>query len=361
MNGDLISLINFIKSHSSVYCIGTSNYVGEILSFCIDNGVKIDAFVQPGDAPEGATYFGVPVYGTNHVPVAPNCGWIVATGNAGAAEMFMMLQRSGIYDSFLVTESMIGEMVRIALSPNLELKGAADSERCFLLLNGPSTNKQDLLKLKNETVFACNSGFNMSRYHDISPKYHVSASVVNEMHGDKFNYEYGALLNEKITSKIIFRDYYDRLHLQHAGDFKDKQIFYLLQNLNWDNNRVIPDLTGSTPIIWNISVMMLKIALYMGFRKIYLLGVELDSFNKIYEHSYDVEDYPEHLQHWFLKEKYESSGVSMYKKLQSTAYVFSEFQYIYDIARANGIEIYNATIGGIVDVFPRVEYESLFN
>ena len=312
MNADLISLINFMKSHNAVYCLATAHIAKELLSFCFDNGLKIDAFVQPGDTKDGANFFGVPVYGENLVPLAQNCGWIAAVGDAGAAETFLKLQRSGIYDSFLVTESMVSEMVRLALLPNAKLKGAAESERCFLLCTGPSIKKLDLLKLKNEVVFSCNDGFCLPQYKDIAPKYHVMPSVENEMLGDEFNNDYGGFVDEKLTSKVIFRDYLDRVHLQSRDWLKDKNVFYLLQNLEWDvNSKNIPDLTGPTPIIWNVSVMMLKVALYMGFRKIYFLGVELDDFNKPYEHAYDADQYPENFRHLFVQAEDAHAACSM--------------------------------------------------
>ncbi|MBR3723601.1 MAG: hypothetical protein IKN12_12710 [Selenomonadaceae bacterium] len=360
MNADLISLINFMKSHNAVYCLATAHIAKELLSFCFDNGLKIDAFVQPGDTKDGANFFGVPVYGENLVPLAQNCGWIAAVGDAGAAETFLKLQRSGIYDSFLVTESMVSEMVRLALLPNAKLKGAAESERCFLLCTGPSVKNLDLLKLKNEVVFSCSYTPEFEAYGEIAPKYYVTPAAFNDLEDLEYIFESLRYVENRVSSNIVFSDYNDRAFLKQYGFWKNKTVFWLMQNINWETGRgAMYDLTGSTPIIWTASVMMLKIAMYMGYKKIYLIGTDHNGLiNQTYQHAYSVENLPERLKKVIV----ESADITGYmrKRLYSELQTFDEYFHLHQIAEANGIEIYNAAPGSILDEFPKVEYESLF-
>ena len=79
----------------------------------------------------------------------------------------------------------------------------------------------------------------------------------------------------------------------------------------------------------------LQMAIYMGFKDIYLLGCDSNRAGHV-----DSENIPS------LKDS------SLYRNIQAYAY-------LYEVAKKKKINIYNATRGGRLEVFPRVLLESI--
>jgi hypothetical protein len=95
------------------------------------------------------------------------------------------------------------------------------------------------------------------------------------------------------------------------------------------------------------------IAIYLGFEKIYLIGMDHNYF--LYKNEEDMRLYKNaiHQKNEFKR----SFGNMFYINEYLRQYnIFSKYFYLNNI---NRVEIYNATRGGVLEVFPRVEYESL--
>jgi hypothetical protein len=90
----------------------------------------------------------------------------------------------------------------------------------------------------------------------------------------------------------------------------------------------------------------LQLAVYLGFRKIYLLGVDFDF-------SADYKAKSNHFTDNYYSEK--SRTAYFERELQMKAYLAAK-----EYAEAHGIKIYNATRGGKLEVFERVDFDSLF-
>ena len=94
----------------------------------------------------------------------------------------------------------------------------------------------------------------------------------------------------------------------------------------------------------------LQIAVYMGFNPIYLVGVDLEW--KTFEGANDVNHFhPDYNQKSHTKERYLEIA-----RTQKRAY-----EIVKHAADKVGVEIFNATVGGKLEVFPRVEFEGLFS
>jgi hypothetical protein len=96
---------------------------------------------------------------------------------------------------------------------------------------------------------------------------------------------------------------------------------------------------------------MLQLAAYLGFDEIYLLGVDhSNQFAEIRESS--------HFEGYLTEnemEFYESKGMRNYRANVDLAYQKAERH-----ALRNGFRIYNATRGGELETFKRVDFDSLF-
>jgi hypothetical protein len=95
----------------------------------------------------------------------------------------------------------------------------------------------------------------------------------------------------------------------------------------------------------------LLLALYMGYRNIYLVGLDHDWLASPTKHTYFFDKDP----HW----RDDAADFPYEIIMESILRLWKSYRHLREFAFARGTRIFNATRGGFLDVFPRVEYESL--
>jgi hypothetical protein len=231
--------------------------------------------------------------------------------------------------------------------------GLKGSKRCFLIGNGPSLNKTDLSYLENEITFSVNSFFLKSNHLSWKPTFHIVEDhlVAEDRKNELVNFKgpiklYPAYLGYCFpkSEDTIFYNHRPRISYPDGFDFSTQadKITY----------------TGCTVIF-----SALQIAAYLGFQEIYLIGVDASyeipkvaTENNDYGISVlDMEcDDPNHFDPDYFGKGYRWHNPQVDKMIQA----FTEAR---NVCEKTGIEIYNATIGGKLEVFKRVNYENLFN
>ena len=151
-------------------------------------------------------------------------------------------------------------------------------------------------------------------------------------------------------TKVFFRiDAQD--YIQEHKLFKDKQVYYLLAyksarhkgKLSGDISRGYSFMDGSL-------VYQLPLCAYMGFKEIYLIGFDYDSIIQRKQiHFYEEEDDQFDL---ISRSSNKYLAYNLYKGLQSLE---SAKKY----CDKKGVKIFNAGVGGFIDVFDRVEFNSI--
>lgn len=222
----------------------------------------------------------------------------------------------------------------------LALKGIHSGERCFIIGNGPSLKSEDLDKLKGEICFGVNTIYNLYDETDWRPTYYclwdtlvlykICDAVSKEIKGTKLIGIHELTKNPEIKGalyvKIEPREFYPNLPA-----FSDD-----ITECVYEGNSVL--------------YMCFQAAAYMGFSEIYLLGVDhnysvnLRPDGKI-EHADGVKDH--------FSEKDKLDGLPQLQK--STL----AFQAAKEYGDKHGIRIYNATRGGKLEVFERVDLDSV--
>lgn len=94
---------------------------------------------------------------------------------------------------------------------------------------------------------------------------------------------------------------------------------------------------------YSVTYSMLQIAVYMGFKEIYLLGCDC---------SYSQDKTKQH----FIESGHHDNYASIAGKRMICAYKYAK-----EFADKHDIKIYNATRGGMLEVFERVNLEDLFS
>lgn len=232
------------------------------------------------------------------------------------------------------------------------LKAARAKRRCFIIGNGPSLARTDLSKLANEVTFATNGFFLKMGELSWSPTYYV---VEDHLVGEDRAAELTALSG---TTKLfpaslayalppdkdtIYFDHRPRISYPDGFDF------------SFDADVIT--YTGGT-----VTFTCMQLAAYVGFQEIYLIGVDADysipadatvsGDGRVKEIDMRSDD-PNHFHpDYFGKgRRWHEPNVDVMLGAYAEARRATE---------ARGVTIVNATVGGKLEVFPRVDFEMLF-
>ena len=228
----------------------------------------------------------------------------------------------------------------------LTLKNKHVGERCFVIGNGPSLSINDLDKLKNEVSFAANKIYLAFDQTDWRPTYYcVEDHLVLQQNLKEINNLQGMikLIPEAMNNWVLGIKgaiFYNLLWSDFYPDFPKFGID-ALETLYW----------GSTVIY-----SMMQLACFMGIRDIYLIGVDFN-FNipeNVKQNGIELTSTGEinHFHPNYRKpgEKWHVPNLHVQEKSFGSAK--SEIQKL-------GGCIYNATRGGKLEVFPRVDFDKI--
>lgn len=251
---------------------------------------------------------------------------------------------------------------------NLELKNKHLGKRCFILGSGPSIKNQNLIPLKDEIVFALNNFYVHQDFNIImsgeKSKYYITAPT----HEPQLENEWKAWFEDmqnNISQKIVMilglsRYKYNIRYLFKKYDlFKKHKIYWYFPGIiTGDYYQFKPKNLDITKMIWSamtISVYALIIAIYMGFKDIYLLGMDHNYF--LYDDESQMRMYNSSIHQ--KNEFQRAFGDSFYVKEFLRQYkIFSQYELLRDNCKSN---IYNASAGGILKVFPKVDFDKVIS
>lgn len=220
-------------------------------------------------------------------------------------------------------------------------KDSHKGERCFIVGNGPSLAMNDLELLKDEFCFGANQIFFAFDKTSWRPDVYLTVNVDTFL---AYRQEIDSLESKIkfIDSKAL--DYgveiCDALYLKH-GTFAENEDFF-----SDDIGRYYYN--GGTVVY-----TALQTAVYMGFKDIYLIGVDN---NFTIEKSKDGGVIKNNIQNHFYTVEEDKRTANLYATVD-VKHLSESFKIAQDYAEKNGIRIYNATRGGKLEVFPRVKLE----
>ncbi len=234
-----------------------------------------------------------------------------------------------------------------------KFKNTHNGECCFLIGNGPSLNGADLTKLKQNNIFtfAANRVFNIFSDTDWKPDVYVCEDefILAEIYDSLGKY----ILGEVFVP--IFAKWYKNIKVEGAN--------YYLQHFNKDERLATgrPDFFSDNiadHICARSSVLLTcaQIAMYMGFDELYLIGVDHS-----YSHMFDKDGnliVDESVKDHFGNQK---NGTSETKGIFNVDATTRGFMDLKEYADLHNVKVFNATRGGKLEVFPRVDFDSLFD
>lgn len=153
---------------------------------------------------------------------------------------------------------------------NKRFKDIHRNERCFIVLNGPSLNNNNLNVLKDEYVFCANYMYKSNFVDVINPTYYCwmdSLIFTRGEEGRKTIID----LQERCPNVDVFMNY-------RAYNVIDRNTHtYFTYNKHMPSTaKMSYKIDGLSSGYTNVLGYVIGIALYMGFREIYILGLDFE-------------------------------------------------------------------------------------
>ncbi len=228
---------------------------------------------------------------------------------------------------------MYGAMMLRSICRLRKLKNIYNGGRCFVIGNGPSLRHEDLRMLAGETTFACNSLIKLFDEIPFKPTYYFA----QDNHIILDNKEYIEKLD---TTCFIKAHYASRYHIPGVTYYK---MLFPKSPIGFSNNIADVVYSGQT-----VTYSMIQFAAYMGFKEIYLIGVDCN-YSK--DNSVITAD------SYFDKRLFNASRTYAAPEVDTNLLAFARAKEVCD---KRGVNIYNATRGGKLEIFPRVDFDTLF-
>lgn len=223
------------------------------------------------------------------------------------------------------------------------LKDVHKGKRAFIIGNGPSLKQTDLGKLKNEITFGMNRIYLAFPELGFTTKY---ICVTNDLVIEQFVNDFLAL---QVPQFIAWRS-----HRHYPANLPISQLPTFVYT-SYTGPKFAADVRGR---VWEgatVTNLSLQLAFHMGIEQAILIGVDHNFASKGDANKTVVSegDDPNH-----FMPNYFGKGV----KWQLPDLDTSEVGYIMarEAYRKAGREVIDATVGGKLTVFPKVDYNSLF-
>lgn len=229
-----------------------------------------------------------------------------------------------------------------------------EGKRCFVIGNGPSLTPEDLDKIKDEYSFASNRIYHIFSMTQWRPTWYLSIDnnvIYSEIDTIKKSGNFPKLLNFK--AKKYGRSEEENIHyIVFKGKYRIN-VFkpHSPQTLSDDASAFLSQVSS-------VTVTAIELAIYMGFKEIYLLGVDnnfarkVDKNGKVYIDPTVKETYFNGMK---VVEGKKDNGTSM-QFVDSTN---GDYLVAKKFADSHGVKIYNATRGGKLETFERVDFDEL--
>ncbi len=215
--------------------------------------------------------------------------------------------------------------------------------RAFIIGNGPSLKQTDLSKLKNELTFG------MNRIYLAFPElgFHTTYfAAINDLVIEQFNED---ILNLPMPKFLAWHS-----HRYFPGELLIDRIPTFLYT-TYTGPRFASDVRGR---VWEgatVTNVVLQIAFFMGFDQVILIGVDHNFTSKGDANKIVVSqgDDPNHFAPNYFAKGYKWQLPDL--DTSEIGYTFAREAY-----RRAGREVLDATVGGKLTIFPKVNYNSLF-
>lgn len=208
-----------------------------------------------------------------------------------------------------------------------------EKKKCFIVATGPSLCIEDLYTLEKNNIFC----FSMNSILKIANKWVADAYVATDLNFvsnnvkdiEDYNCKYKFILNSCQTYWHKNQKNSYGIHPVTSGIFGSEPVGF--------SEEICQKIYAGTTVTY----ACIQLAVYMGFTEIYLIGVDCNYQKGSKNNHFIEEDIEDNRDHHI-------------------DYMLEAYKYAKDYADIHGIKIYNATRGGHLEIFKRVDMDLLF-
>ena len=241
----------------------------------------------------------------------------------------------------------------------VKFKNIHRGKRCFIIGNGPSLRTEDLDKIheSGEISFGTNYIHRLFDKTEWRPTYYMMLDEIGFRDLKRMQ------LRGEIPSKFFYVDQYRNSPQFISSDEIPKgnivhQVFSSKHRYNLP--KFSDDITKCVYAGWSVIYdLCIQVAAYMGFSEVYLLGIDNGLVN--YDNFFDERN---HALGMIKENDVNKSPHKDFSKAPSDRFIYRimarSFRKADQYSRSHGFRIYNATRGGVLEEFERVNFDSLF-
>lgn len=234
-----------------------------------------------------------------------------------------------------------------ALTP---FAGRHRGARCFILGGGPSLKNIDPAPLRNEVTFAVNGIFLIYDWLGFEPTYYVVEDFL------VFEDRWQDILARVQASTCFFPVQFRQPPFDRPSHHYFRAIY------DFDPRAGFPRFsTNAARLLWiggTVTYICLQLAFYMGFREIYLLGLD-HNYQRPAHVAAEGEVWTSHgADPNHFHPDYFGPGYRWHDP--RVGRMEAAYRKARGVCDQHGVRVANATVGGHLEVFERVDYASLF-
>ncbi|MCH5252491.1 MAG: DUF115 domain-containing protein [Lachnospiraceae bacterium] len=231
------------------------------------------------------------------------------------------------------------------------LRDIHKGERCFLIGNGPSLTGEDLHLLKDEYTFGTNMVYKIFDKTDWRPTFHCVSDTI-------YASKLGSELSDMVKAPLFTTE---RTYRRMKKKPVDTTYVHTIQS---ERYRVKGNIQSYCMVKATVLSLAAEMAFHMGFREIYLLGVDCTNPHDKGGHFTDSYTTKEVAETDINRIKARMNAQTL-TTAQIGSHIIDRSMEVYSLinkyAAKHGIRIYNATRGGNLELFPRVKLEDIVN
>lgn len=220
-----------------------------------------------------------------------------------------------------------------------KFKNIHRGERCFIIGNGPSLKQLDLSLLKNETTFGMNRIYMAFQDMGFETSYYVCMNdlVVEQCANEIQNLHIPRFLSWRARKWVSLDDGIQFIYSTYTGP------------------RFSTDVTGRVWESATVTFVALQLAYFMGFDTVYLIGVDHNFVTQGTPNSTVISqgDDPNHFNPGYF-------GKGFRWQLPDLETSEVGYRMAKDAFEKDQRRVLDATLGGKLTVFPKVNYSDLF-
>jgi hypothetical protein len=226
-------------------------------------------------------------------------------------------------------------------------------ERVVIIGNGPSLNELDLTRLKSETTIAVNGIFYAADQMGFDPSYYVveDTAVMKDNLDEIIAYQAGHKFFPSIYRKLVGERPNVSYFMMNRGFYEPGSPDFCIPRFSVDPGHHL--FSGQS-----VTSINLQLAYHLGFEEVVLIGMDFSytvPSDAVVEGDIitSTSDDPNH----FHPDYFGPGKVWKDPKLDR---VLANYALAKQVFEADGRRIVNATAGGKLELFERVEFDALF-